>query len=132
MNNPTTPRIHLANSCKSVSHIILINTEFDFSDLWLSVLLFLLSIAPLITAACIIWALGALPLVSASPEMDTFPDIPFRVFSGFVANQFGPEITLATVLTVVFSLTENTDLLNLHAQQQHPTSHGEKCVSLSR
>jgi hypothetical protein len=51
--------------------------------------------------------------------------------SGHLANQFGPNVTLATVLTVVFSLTEYTDLLNLHTHQQHLSSHKENCVFLS-
>jgi hypothetical protein len=117
MHNPRIPIIWLANSGISHSQTILVNAEFDFSDLWLSILLLLLSFVPLVTVACIVLALGAIPMVSAAPEMDAFPDIPFRVFSQFVENQFGPKVTLATVFTVVLSLTENTDLLNLHAQQ---------------
>ena len=54
-----------------------------------------------------------------------FPDMPFSEFSGFVESHFGPDITLCTVLTILFSVTENTALLNLHARQQHPTVAGE-------
>jgi hypothetical protein len=70
-------------------------------------------------------------MASAAPEMDAFPDIPFKVFSDFVEGQFSSKVSLATVLTALFSLTENPDLLNLHARQQHPRSSGERRVSVS-
>jgi hypothetical protein len=102
---------------------MLADIHFEFSNLWLSIVLLLLPFGPLITVACTILALGAIPVVSATPETGSFPNIPFTVLSNFVKNQLSPNITLAMVLTVMFSLTENTDLLNLHAQQQHPISH---------
>ena len=64
--------------------------------------------------------LAWLPVVSAKPEFDKFPDITFKVFSDFVQQQFGKDVSLATVLIVLFSLTSNPDLLSLHARQQHP------------
>jgi len=64
----------------------------------------------------IIMALEALPLVFALPEQDSFPDITFKVFSQFIEKEFGSKISLATVLVVLFSLTDNSELLNLHVR----------------
>jgi hypothetical protein len=58
--------------------------------------------------------LAWLPLVSAESQFDKFPDVTFKVFSDFV-HQFGKDVSLATVLIVLFSLTSNPDLLGLHA-----------------
>jgi hypothetical protein len=69
--------------------------------------------------------LGFLPVVSANSSQSPFPDIPFHVFNGFVQNHFSSQISLTTVLTILFSLTNNPDLLNLHARQQHPKAEGE-------
>jgi len=68
---------------------------------------------------------GFLPVASANPDYDAFPNVTFKVFSNFVQDQFGSHISLATALTLLFSLTSNTDLLNLHARQQHPKAQGE-------
>ena len=69
--------------------------------------------------------LGFLPVVSASSDHSPFPDIPFHVFNNFIQNQFSSGITLTTVLTILFTLTNNPDLLNLHTRQQHPKAEGE-------
>jgi hypothetical protein len=68
--------------------------------------------------------LGFLPVVSAA-ECGPFPDVTFHVFSDFIQSQFASHVSLATVLTVLFTMTSNTDLLNLHARQQHPKVAGE-------
>ena len=74
----------------------------------------------------LIWmVLAWLPVVSAKSDLDKFPDVTFKVFSDFVQYQFGKEVSLATVLIVLFSLTSNPDLLELHARQQHPRVQGE-------
>jgi hypothetical protein len=65
-----------------------------------------------------------MPSVSAAPQTQPFPDVPFKVFSTFIEDIFGPKISLATVLLVLFSMIENPELLSLHARQQHP-SEGE-------
>jgi CxC5 like cysteine cluster associated with KDZ transposases len=114
-----------------IVQIILANAKSGFSDVWLSIMLALLSFNALIIVACTLLTFEAIPIVSAAPEVDAFPNIPFQAFSHFMENQFGPKVTLATILTVMFSLMENTDLLNLHAHQQHPISHKENHVSLS-
>jgi hypothetical protein len=72
-----------------------------------------------------------LPLTSAHSDHDPFPDVTFKVFSDFVQNQFSSKVSLATVLTLVFTMTSNPDLLNLHARQQHPKAQGELQQSTS-
>ncbi|KAF8812590.1 hypothetical protein BYT27DRAFT_7086866, partial [Phlegmacium glaucopus] len=75
--------------------------------------------------SCLI-LLACLPLVTAAPTQNEFPDITFKVFNDFVTTNFSSKVSLATVLLVLFSLTDNPDLLNLHARQQHPSCSGEK------
>ena len=70
----------------------------------------------------IVLLMGLLPVVSAAPDYDAFSDITFRAFSEFVESHFSSKISLAAVLVVLFTMTSNTDLLNLHAQQQNPQS----------
>src|SRR5277367_6153544 len=54
----------------------------------------------------LIWGVLAwLPMVSAQPDLDNFPDVTFKVFSNFVQQQFAEDVSLATVLIVLFSLT---------------------------
>jgi GGDEF domain-containing protein len=43
----------------------------------------------------------------------------FRAFSEFVEQNFSSRISLTTVLVVLFTMTNNFDVLNLHAYQQH-------------
>ena len=60
-----------------------------------------------------------IPLVAAaSREQQVFPDIAFSVFSKFVEDHFISTVSLSTVLMVLFSVTENTDLLSLHFCQR--------------
>ena len=54
-----------------------------------------------------------------------FPDISFSAFTQIIESTFGSNISLATVLTILFTITENVDLLNLHFRQQHPEFQGE-------
>jgi hypothetical protein len=72
-----------------------------------------------------------LPGVSATPTAGTFPDIPFSVFAQFIEDNFSHRITLTTVLVLLFSLTQNTELLNLHARQQNPRFAGERRQAVS-
>jgi hypothetical protein len=60
-----------------------------------------------------------LPMVAARHE-HPFPDISFKTFSQFIENNFSSSISLTTVLMILFSMTENTTLLSLHARQQSP------------
>jgi hypothetical protein len=61
---------------------------------------------------------GLCPIAVAS-DLDPFPDVMFEVFSDFINGNFSSKISLATVLTVLFTLTSNSELLNLHARQQN-------------
>ncbi len=62
----------------------------------------------------------------AMSDKQPFPDITFKVFSDFVIQDFSSWISLATILLVLFSLTENPDLLNLHGHQKNPQVQGER------
>ena len=66
-----------------------------------------------------------LPQVIAD-STQPFPNITFSTFSTFIQQTFNPHVSLATVLMMLFTMTDNTDLLNLHARQQHPEYQGEK------
>jgi hypothetical protein len=72
----------------------------------------------------VIIGLMLLPHVSATPTAATdanpLANIPFSTLAAFIEDNFSSKITIATVLTLISSLLENTDLLNLHARQQHP------------
>ncbi|KAF8870855.1 hypothetical protein BD779DRAFT_1454802, partial [Infundibulicybe gibba] len=76
----------------------------------------------------ILWILALMfiiPGVNAASVQDSFPDVTFKAFNQFVNANFDDKISLATVLMVLFTMTDNTDLLNLHARQKHPTCDGE-------
>jgi hypothetical protein len=60
-----------------------------------------------------------LPGAAATTQEMPFPDIPFTVFSEFVGDNFSSTISLSTVLCLLFTITNNPDLLNLHAKQQN-------------
>jgi hypothetical protein len=78
-----------------------------------------------------IWLLvwfAFLPCVTASQPTTPFPEIKFSVFSNFISSTFNPNISLATVLMVFFSLIENPELLNLHARQKNPQLSSEKSI----
>ena len=64
--------------------------------------------------------------IATTARLDTFPDITFKVFSDFISNNFSSKISLATVLTVLFTLTINPDLFNLHCHQQNPQNADEQ------
>jgi hypothetical protein len=72
-----------------------------------------------------------LPTVAARPEESPFPDIPFQAFSQFIQNNFSSKISLSTALVILFTITDNPDLLNLHSRQQNPKYTGEKYVAVS-
>jgi len=82
------------------------------------------------TMLCALVLLALLPRVSAVPMENTenFPNITSALFNEFVQDQFNADISLATVLMMLLTLTNNTTLLSLHARQQHPKVKGEKNV----
>ena len=67
---------------------------------------------------------------AASPK-HSFPNIPFATFSDTIQSIFGPNISLATVLAILFTLIENPDLLNLHLRQQQCKYNIENKVQIS-
>jgi hypothetical protein len=80
-----------------------------------------------LTRLCIIFAF--VPLVTAAPQTQPFPNLPFKVFSTFVEQPFGSNISLATMLLLLFTMTENPELLSLHARQQHSAEGENKTVA---
>jgi uncharacterized Zn finger protein (UPF0148 family) len=60
-----------------------------------------------------------------TPSQAPFPDIQFNVFSEFINTHFSSKISLSSVLCILFSLTDNPELLNLHARQKNPKLPGE-------
>ena len=72
-----------------------------------------------------------LPMVAAMPEEHGFPDLTFKAFNEFIKANFSSKVSLATVLLVLFTMTENPDLLNLHARQKNPSCPGEYKVKAS-
>jgi hypothetical protein len=67
------------------------------------------------------------------PEQAAFPDITFKTFSAFINSTFSSKISLSTVLLLLFTMTENPDLLSLHVRQKirDPECTGEKSIRLS-
>ena len=59
------------------------------------------------------------PGVHAAATQGAFPNITFEVFSAFIIDTFGPKISLSTVLMLLFTMNENTDLLNMHARSRN-------------
>jgi CxC5 like cysteine cluster associated with KDZ transposases len=70
----------------------------------------------------LVWFIMMLLLMPgvAAAEESPFPDISFKIFSHFVKENFNSKITLSQVLLILFTITDNTDLLSLHARQQNP------------
>ncbi|KAF8239873.1 hypothetical protein L208DRAFT_1560013, partial [Tricholoma matsutake] len=66
--------------------------------------------------------IALLPITWASPIESPFP---FKLFSHFLTTNFSSKLSLLAALVILFSLTENPDLLNLHAQQQYVKCQGE-------
>ena len=101
-----------------------------FLCLFVSVLLFFLS--GFSWAISLFWGLSFIPGVHAAiTDQTPFPNISFQHFSNFINGNFSPNISLATVLLLLFSLIKNPELLNLHAQQAHPVYHNEKKIQAS-
>jgi hypothetical protein len=81
----------------------------------------------------LVWLLIWSHLVSFTyaASQHPFPNIPFSLFSNTVQSHFGTDVSLATVLTILFTLVENPDLLNLHFRQQNPKCSGENKIQVS-
>jgi CxC5 like cysteine cluster associated with KDZ transposases len=96
--------------------------KFSFGIIWI----YLLSIIQLPFILQLLFWMALIPPVYASPNQRDFPNITFKTFSLFISTTFHSDISLATVLFLLFSLTENTDLLNLHSRQQQQLYPSEK------
>jgi len=59
-------------------------------------------------------------VVSATPNHEVLSNITFRAFAEFVEENFSSTVSLATVLVTLFTISDNSDLLNLHSRMQHP------------
>jgi hypothetical protein len=88
--------------------------------------LYFLSIIQLPFIIHLLFWMALIPPVYASQR--DFPNISFQSFSLLISSTFHPDISLATVLFLLFSLTENNDLLNLHSRQQQNIYTSEKGV----
>jgi len=51
-------------------------------------------------------ALLFIPHVVASPQFASFPSIPFKDFSDFILGNFGPTISLSTVINNTFTVND--------------------------
>ena len=88
----------------------------------------------LYSSTIFIWitlAFMLLPMVAALLQDSQFPDIAFQEFSKFILNNFSSKITLAQALLFLFTITDSTDLITLHAHQQNPQYKEETCASNS-
>ena len=83
------------------------------------------------TIICLLSTLAMIPGVTAGSGQTPFPNIKFRTFSDFINSNFSLQVSLATVLLVLFSMLENPELLNLHTHMKHPEQQGEKKVHAS-
>ncbi|KAF6742060.1 hypothetical protein DFP72DRAFT_1082681 [Ephemerocybe angulata] len=91
----------------------------------MSMLVHLISVLclPTLALALVILALAS-PALAAPPTLP-FPNITFKVFSDCIQEQFSSDISLSTVLVLLYSLTENPEFLNLHGRQQQAKVAGE-------
>ncbi|KAM6492665.1 hypothetical protein JOM56_012389 [Amanita muscaria] len=55
-----------------------------------------------------------------------FPQISFKEFSDFVLGNFNSQISLTAVLVMLFTMTNNTELLSIHTRQQKAMYQGER------
>src|SRR5882762_4293229 len=90
--------------------------------IWIS----LISIIQLPFMVQLLFWMALIPPVYASQR--DFPNISFQTFSLFISSTFHSDISLSTVLFLLFSLTENTDLLNLHSHQQQQLYTSERSI----
>ncbi|KAF8341700.1 hypothetical protein F5887DRAFT_1062457 [Amanita rubescens] len=72
-----------------------------------------------------------LPMVSAATpgKERSFPDIQFKDFCAFIEQNFSSSISLTSVLVILFSITENVQLLSLHGRQQKKKFDGERSTT---
>lgn len=101
------------------------NFDFSLEKMWI----YLHSIIQLPFLLQVIFWMALIPPAYASQR--DFPNISFQSFSLFISSNFHSDISLATVLFLLFSLTENTDLLNLHSRQQQQLYPSERVTNFT-
>ncbi|KAF8225622.1 hypothetical protein L208DRAFT_1129494, partial [Tricholoma matsutake] len=79
----------------------------------------------------ILLGLSLLPTAAALPEFSPFPELTFLSFSQFIQTNFSADISLSTVLLMLFTMTENPNLLSLHARQQYSLGKGENISAIN-
>lgn len=79
----------------------------------------------------IICLLSAIPLVQAAPSESSFPDVKFEIFAKTIKTIFHSDISLATILVLVFTMIENSDFINLNAHRQSPIHANEGLAKVS-
>ncbi len=73
-----------------------------------------------------LYAFSFIPIATATITHDPFSDISFHDFVDIIAAQFSSNISLATVLSLLFTILGNPELLNLHSRAQNPQLNGER------
>jgi hypothetical protein len=117
--------IHYRNQVKCVNDVPPISLPVLYSVFWM-VFQTVQNLFAFPWSLVLLMAL--LPVVSATPNEDPFSGITFRAFSEFIEQNFSSRTTLTTVLVVLYTMTNNSNLLNLHARQQHPLQN--ECMQL--
>ncbi|KAF8219737.1 hypothetical protein L208DRAFT_1338113, partial [Tricholoma matsutake] len=79
----------------------------------------------------VLLGLSFLPTAAALSEFSPFPELTFLSFSQFIQKNFPDDISLSTVLLLLFTMTENPDLLSLHARQQYLLAKGENISTIN-
>lgn len=76
----------------------------------------------------VVWTTGFISAVSSSSSTFkwTIPQISFQAFTDVINTIFNNNISLSTVLVILLTITENPEILSLHACQQLGIVHGEK------
>lgn len=95
------------------------------------ILMLILNLGCLPLSLWILLGLSFLPMATALPELSPFPELTFISFSQFIQENFSANISLSTVLMMLFTMTENPDLLSLHARQQYSLMKGENVSAMN-
>lgn len=69
-------------------------------------------LGPILVVFCLV------PGVSAISPTQSFPNISFHDFANFISSTFSDDISLPTVLVLLFTLTENPEFLNLQGRRK--------------
>src|SRR5882757_4727272 len=102
--------------CDSILCVLLILGIFVKNWFWnLGVIFYLMVFTSL--DLHLFLALCFIPFAMASHPSGAFPSIAFKDFSDFILGNFGPTISLSTVIMLLLSVTNNTELLSLHFKQ---------------